>query len=116
MGRKRKQRRQPHGSAWHWKQTDCWYYTRPGTKKRVPLFPDLMGPPPKSDGRKASERHDERDVPSHPSVAPGSAADEAYLAGATQPRRLLNKVLNVSLWRLGRQNQPSDEIVGKVDR
>ncbi|WP_206028494.1 tyrosine-type recombinase/integrase [Thalassoroseus pseudoceratinae] len=38
MGRKAKKRRQSHGSAWHWKQTDCWYYTRPGTKKRVPLF------------------------------------------------------------------------------
>lgn len=38
MGRSRKQRRNPHGSAWHWKQTDCWYYTLPGTKKRVPLF------------------------------------------------------------------------------
>lgn len=38
MGRKRKKRRQPHGSAWHWKQTDCWYYTRPGTKQRVALF------------------------------------------------------------------------------
>ncbi len=38
MGRKRKQRRQPHGAAWHWKQTDCWYYTMPGTKKRVALF------------------------------------------------------------------------------
>ena len=38
MGRKRKQRRQPHGSAWHWKQTGCWYYTLPGTKKRIPLF------------------------------------------------------------------------------
>jgi site-specific recombinase XerD len=38
MARKRIQRRQPHGSAWHWKQTDCWYYTEPGTKKRVPLF------------------------------------------------------------------------------
>ena len=37
MARKRKQRRQPPGSAWHWKQTDCWYYTEPGTKKRVPL-------------------------------------------------------------------------------
>ena len=22
----------------HWKQTDCWYYTPPGTKRRVPLF------------------------------------------------------------------------------
>jgi hypothetical protein len=24
------------GSAWHWKQTDCWGYTPPGTKQRVP--------------------------------------------------------------------------------
>jgi integrase len=37
VGRK-KARRQQHGSAWHWKQTDCWYYTLPGTKKRIPLF------------------------------------------------------------------------------
>ena len=38
MGRKRKRRRQPHGAAWHWRQTDCWYCTVPGTKERVPLF------------------------------------------------------------------------------
>lgn len=38
-GRKKK-RRQAHGSAWHWRQTDRWYYTLPGTKKRVPLFDD----------------------------------------------------------------------------
>jgi len=38
MGRKRKARRRSHGSAWHWQQTDCWYYTMPGTKKRMPLF------------------------------------------------------------------------------
>lgn len=38
MGGKRKKRRQSHGSAWHWKQTDSWYYTMPGTKQRVPLF------------------------------------------------------------------------------
>lgn len=38
MGRKRILRRQQHGSAWHWKQTDAWYYTLPGTKKRMPLF------------------------------------------------------------------------------
>ncbi|MFC1597663.1 tyrosine-type recombinase/integrase [Planctomycetota bacterium] len=36
----RRKRRQPHGSAWHWKQTDCWYYTEPSTKKRVPLVDD----------------------------------------------------------------------------
>lgn len=44
VGRKRgrpgrkKTRRQQHGSAWHWRQTDCWYYTLPGMRKRVPLF------------------------------------------------------------------------------
>lgn len=38
MARKTKKRRQSHGSAWHWKQTDCWYFTLPGSKKRVPLF------------------------------------------------------------------------------
>ena len=38
MAKKRKLRRQQHGSAWHWNQTDCWYYTEPGTNKRVPLF------------------------------------------------------------------------------
>lgn len=40
MARKRMQRRQQHGSAWHWKQTDSWYYTLPGTKRRMPLFDD----------------------------------------------------------------------------
>jgi len=38
--RARRKRRQAHGSAWHWRQTDAWYYTRPGTRKRVPLFDD----------------------------------------------------------------------------
>ena len=35
---KKRKRRQSHGSTWHWKQTDCWYYTEPGTKKRIALF------------------------------------------------------------------------------
>lgn len=30
-------RRQSRGSAWHWSQTDSWYFTPPGTKRRVPL-------------------------------------------------------------------------------
>ncbi|HEV7223697.1 MAG TPA: site-specific integrase [Pirellulales bacterium] len=38
MRRRRKERRQAHGSAWHWKQTDCWYYTPAGSRRRVPLF------------------------------------------------------------------------------
>ncbi len=37
MARNRK-RRQAHGSAWHWRQTDAWYITEPGTRKRIPLF------------------------------------------------------------------------------
>ncbi len=32
-------RRPSHGSAWRWR-TDGWYYTRPGTKRRVPLLDD----------------------------------------------------------------------------
>ena len=33
-----KQRRRARGSAWHWRQTDSWYYTPPSTKRRVPLL------------------------------------------------------------------------------
>ena len=29
--------RRSRGQAWHWKQTDAWYYTPPGTKRRVLL-------------------------------------------------------------------------------
>lgn len=43
MGRTRKQRRRAHGSAWRWEQTDCWYYTLPGTKNRMAL----KKPPPR---------------------------------------------------------------------
>jgi len=34
---KQTKRRQRHGSAWFWKQTDCWYHTSRDTKKREPL-------------------------------------------------------------------------------
>lgn len=34
---KPKPRRRSKGAAWHWRQTDAWYYTAPGTNKRVPL-------------------------------------------------------------------------------
>jgi integrase len=33
-----KRQRRQRGSAWHWKQTDAWYYTPPGTKRRIPLM------------------------------------------------------------------------------
>jgi integrase len=38
MSTRQKSRRQCRGRAWYWKQTGCWYYTPPGTKRRVPLF------------------------------------------------------------------------------
>jgi integrase len=31
-------RRRTRGAAWYWQQTDSWYFTRPGTKQRVPLL------------------------------------------------------------------------------
>lgn len=49
-----KQRRR-HGSAWYWKQTNCWYYTPPGSKQRVPLV-DVDGQLVRgTDSRKAAE-------------------------------------------------------------
>jgi hypothetical protein len=52
MGKTPKSRRQRHGQAWHWKQTDCWYYTPPGTKRRVPLFDE--------DGRRIRGKQNDR--------------------------------------------------------
>jgi hypothetical protein len=37
MSNGHRNRRGRRGAAWHWKQTDGWYYTPPGTKQRVPL-------------------------------------------------------------------------------
>ena len=55
MKAKIRKRRRPRGSAWHWKQTDCWYYTPPGTTRRVPLVDEdghrVRGP----ENRKAAE-------------------------------------------------------------
>lgn len=49
-----KQRRR-RGSAWYWKQTDCWYFTPPGTKQRVPLV-DVDGQRIRgTENRKAAE-------------------------------------------------------------
>ena len=38
MGSKPTRQRARRGSAWFWKQTNCWYYTPEGGKRRVPLF------------------------------------------------------------------------------
>jgi hypothetical protein len=35
-----RRRRGHRGAAWYWSQTDCWYYTPTGTKRRVPLVDD----------------------------------------------------------------------------
>lgn len=55
-----KSRRQSHGAAWHWKQTDAWYYTLPGTRRRVPLFDEdgnrIRGLENKADAQRAMAR------------------------------------------------------------
>ena len=38
MASKSTRQRARRGSAWFWKQTNCWYYTPEGGKRRVPLF------------------------------------------------------------------------------
>jgi integrase len=37
MSEQEKKRRRRRGSAWYWKQTDTWYHTPRGTKRREPL-------------------------------------------------------------------------------
>ena len=60
MAKRRTKRRQPHGSAWHWNQTDCWYFTEHATKKRVPLLDEngkrIRGKENKCDAQKALAR------------------------------------------------------------
>src|SRR4051812_17948822 len=53
---RKKTRRQAHGSAWHWKQTDCWYYTPPGSKGRQPLFDEHGQRIRGLDNREAAQR------------------------------------------------------------
>jgi hypothetical protein len=55
MNAKSKRRRRPRGSAWHWKQTDCWYYTPPGTTQRVPLVDEAGRRVRGEENRKAAE-------------------------------------------------------------
>lgn len=56
MGRLKRKRRGAHGSAWRWKQTDCWYYTPSGTRQRVPLFDEQGERIRGAAGREAAER------------------------------------------------------------
>ena len=55
MGTEGGQRRRPRGSAWHWKQTGCWYYTPPGTKNRLPLVDEDGQRIRGKDNRRAAE-------------------------------------------------------------
>jgi len=50
-----KQRRRPRGRAWHWRQTDCWYYTPPGTRRRVRLLDEEGQPIRGRENRPAAE-------------------------------------------------------------
>ena len=48
-------RRRSRGSAWHWRQTDRWYYTPPGAKKRVPLTDENGKPIRGKDNKKLAD-------------------------------------------------------------
>jgi len=48
-------RRRPRGSAWHWRQTDAWYYTPLGAKRRVPLVDEEGKPIRGKENRQAAE-------------------------------------------------------------
>jgi hypothetical protein len=76
MGRPRRQRRKAHGSAWHWKQTDCWHYTLPGTKKRMPLFDE------RGERIRGKEHQEAADV----ALARAKAADESPTAESAMDR------------------------------
>jgi len=55
MAANTKRQRRQRGSAWHWRQTDCWYYTPPGTKRRVRLVDEDGKPVRGKDNRQAAE-------------------------------------------------------------
>ena len=48
-------RRRSRGKAWHWRQTDCWYYTPPGTKRRARLLDEDRRPIRGKENRQAAE-------------------------------------------------------------
>lgn len=79
MGRTRKQRRNPHGAAWHWKQTDCWYFTLPGTKKRVALFDENGGRIRGRDNQDAAEHALARAKLSGEMQGVAPVADQAWI-------------------------------------
>ena len=79
MGRPRKQRRNPHGAAWHWKQTDCWYFTMPGTKRRVALFDENGGRIRGRDNQEADEPALARAKLSGETQGAASVADQAWI-------------------------------------
>ena len=79
--------------------------------RRHSMFPDLMGPPPPESG----EATDDEAAARH-QVSPADPSDEALVENKERPRRLLGRVLNVSLWRMGQTQNTTDEAVGKVER
>ena len=79
MGRRRKQRRQAHGSAWHWKQTDCWYYTPQGSKRRVGLFDEQGQRIRGKQNQPAAEQALARAKLADAAQSGGAAASEAWL-------------------------------------
>ena len=85
--------------------------------RRQSMFPDLMGPPPPETGdpKDALDLNGGATV-ARQQVSPTGEADEEIIAQKERPKRLLGRMLNVSLWRTGQSQETPDEVVGKVDR
>lgn|GEM_PF-1549065 len=87
MGRTRKQRRRAHGSAWRWEQTDCWYYTLPGTKKRMALLDENGQRIRGAENKEAAEMALARIKVANSSESAGGRLEIGRLHGALLSRR-----------------------------
>ena len=108
-------------------------------RRAKPLFPDLMGPPPpekdakgrgappifrsanepKQTARPAPEpvkTGEDDDIVAKPQISPAALGDEQFLKDEMHRRRILDRVLNVSLWRFGQVEDAPQDPVGKVER
>ena len=56
------------------------------------------------------------DIVAKPQISPAALGDEQFLKDEMHRRRILDRVLNVSLWRFGQVEDAPQDPVGKVER
>ena len=114
-----------------------------GVSRRKEMFPELMvTPPPETpkygrgappifktgaraqsttmgenrESPMAAEDGHEDEIVARPQIAPATLGDERFLKDEVHRRKILDRVLHVSLWRFGQVEDSPGEIVGKVER